>query len=162
MALPPLVGLPTDRKQIGLHPFLAVGEKYVRAVVDGAGAFASIAGDIDNSGTAVATSGANLGIGNRSINEAFLEQRLATCDEAPASLRTTGDEHLLGLVGFWRERLERLRALFERLDGDVAGAFRHLAERGRIELISSAATHGYLPLLGREESIRLQLLLGAA
>ncbi len=36
MALPPLVGLPSDRKQIGLHPFLAVGEKYVRAVVVGA------------------------------------------------------------------------------------------------------------------------------
>jgi putative glutamine amidotransferase len=33
----PLVGLPTDRKLIGPHPFLAVGEKYVRAVVDGAG-----------------------------------------------------------------------------------------------------------------------------
>ncbi|MET0893518.1 MAG: gamma-glutamyl-gamma-aminobutyrate hydrolase family protein [Pseudoxanthomonas sp.] len=38
MASPPLVGLPTDRKQIGPHPFLAVGEKYVRAVVEGAGA----------------------------------------------------------------------------------------------------------------------------
>jgi putative glutamine amidotransferase len=34
----PLVGLPSDRKQIGLHPFQAVGEKYVRAVVDGVGA----------------------------------------------------------------------------------------------------------------------------
>src|SRR5688572_11447530 len=34
----PLVGLPSDRKQIGLHPFQAVGEKYLRAVVDGAGA----------------------------------------------------------------------------------------------------------------------------
>ena len=33
----PRVGLPTDYKQIGAHPFLAVGEKYVRAVVDGAG-----------------------------------------------------------------------------------------------------------------------------
>ena len=33
----PRVGLPTDHKQIGAHPFLAVGEKYVRAVVDGAG-----------------------------------------------------------------------------------------------------------------------------
>ena len=33
----PLVGLPSDRKQIGLHPFQAVGEKYLRAVVDGAG-----------------------------------------------------------------------------------------------------------------------------
>jgi putative glutamine amidotransferase len=38
MASLPLVGLPTDRKQIGPHPFLAVGEKYVRAVVHGAGA----------------------------------------------------------------------------------------------------------------------------
>ena len=34
----PLVGLPSDRKQIGPHPFQAVGEKYLRAVVDGAGA----------------------------------------------------------------------------------------------------------------------------
>lgn len=92
----------------------------------------------------------------------FLAQRLATCDEAPASLRATRDEHLLGLVAFWRERLERLRALFESHDGDLAGAFRRLAERGRIELIASGATHGYLPLLGRDESIRLQLLLGAA
>ncbi len=33
----PLVGLPCDRKQFGHHPFQAVGEKYVRAVVDGAG-----------------------------------------------------------------------------------------------------------------------------
>lgn len=38
MAKPPLIGIPTDRKQIGQHPFLAVGEKYVRGVVDGAGA----------------------------------------------------------------------------------------------------------------------------
>ena len=38
MASLPLVGLPTDRKHIGPHPFLAAGEKYVRAVVDGAGA----------------------------------------------------------------------------------------------------------------------------
>ncbi len=36
MARPPLVGLPTDRKMIGPHPFLAAGEKYVRAVIDGA------------------------------------------------------------------------------------------------------------------------------
>ncbi|GAB2506240.1 gamma-glutamyl-gamma-aminobutyrate hydrolase family protein [Arenimonas alkanexedens] len=37
MRHPPLVGLPSDRKQIGHHPFQAVGEKYLRAVVDGAG-----------------------------------------------------------------------------------------------------------------------------
>ncbi len=38
MASQPLVGLPTDHKQIGAHPFLVVGEKYARAVVEGAGA----------------------------------------------------------------------------------------------------------------------------
>jgi len=93
---------------------------------------------------------------------AFLAQRLATCDEAPASLRSTGDLHLLPLVAFWRERLERFLRLFDSLDGDLTRGFRRLADAGRIELIGSAATHGYLPLLGRDESIRLQLRLGAA
>ncbi|MET0549682.1 MAG: gamma-glutamyl-gamma-aminobutyrate hydrolase family protein [Xanthomonas sp.] len=37
MAVSPLVGVPTDRKLIGHHPFLAAGEKYLRAAVDGAG-----------------------------------------------------------------------------------------------------------------------------
>lgn len=32
------MGLTTDRKIIGPHPFLAAGEKYIRALVDGAGA----------------------------------------------------------------------------------------------------------------------------
>ena len=34
----PLVGLPSDSKPIGLHRYQAVGEKYVRAVIQGAGA----------------------------------------------------------------------------------------------------------------------------
>ncbi|MEQ7415903.1 gamma-glutamyl-gamma-aminobutyrate hydrolase family protein [Xanthomonas campestris pv. campestris] len=38
MTMVPLVGLPTDRSLHGPHPFLAVGEKYVRAVVEAAGA----------------------------------------------------------------------------------------------------------------------------
>ncbi|HUN25050.1 MAG TPA: gamma-glutamyl-gamma-aminobutyrate hydrolase family protein [Steroidobacteraceae bacterium] len=34
----PVIGLPADRRMIGKHPFHAVGEKYIRAVVDAAGA----------------------------------------------------------------------------------------------------------------------------
>jgi len=30
----PLIAVPADRKQIGLHPFQAVGEKYIRALLD--------------------------------------------------------------------------------------------------------------------------------
>jgi len=36
----PLIGLPADRRMIGQHPFHAVGEKYIRAVVEAAGAIA--------------------------------------------------------------------------------------------------------------------------
>jgi len=93
---------------------------------------------------------------------AFFSQRFKALDEAPISLQETGDEHLLPLVDFWRERFQRLQDLFESIGGDLIGAFRQLEEHGLLELISSAATHGFLPLLGREESIRLQLEVGAA
>ena len=94
--------------------------------------------------------------------ETFFEQRLKACDEAPASLASTGDTHLLPLVGFWRDRLIRLRNLFHAIDQDLIAAFRALESAGRIEIISSAATHGYLPLLARDESIRLQLAVGVS
>jgi 1,4-alpha-glucan branching enzyme len=94
--------------------------------------------------------------------ETFFEQRIRACQDAPASLATTGDSHLLPLVGFWRERLIRLRELFHDIDQDLIGAFRALEAGGRIEIISSAATHGYLPLLARDESIRLQLAVGVS
>jgi len=34
MAARPLIGIPADRRMIGLHPFHAVGEKYARAVLE--------------------------------------------------------------------------------------------------------------------------------
>ncbi|HYT82916.1 MAG TPA: 1,4-alpha-glucan branching protein domain-containing protein [Gemmatimonadales bacterium] len=92
--------------------------------------------------------------------EAFIAQRLAVCDEAPASLGATGDTALVPLVAFWKSRLHRLQALFRAIDADVVSAFRRLQERGSLEIIGSAATHGYLPLLARDESIRLQLAVG--
>ncbi|HXL33696.1 MAG TPA: 1,4-alpha-glucan branching protein domain-containing protein [Gemmatimonadales bacterium] len=92
--------------------------------------------------------------------ETFFTQRLAACDEAPAALRASGDAALVPLVDYWRSRLTRLRALFRRIDASLVSAFRRLQEQGRLEIMGSAATHGYLPLLGRDESIRLQLAVG--
>ena len=36
----PVIGLPADRRMLGHHPFHAVGDKYVRAVVEAAGCHA--------------------------------------------------------------------------------------------------------------------------
>jgi 1,4-alpha-glucan branching enzyme len=92
----------------------------------------------------------------------FLAHRLEACDAAPASLKETGDAALIPLAAWWRTRLLRLQSRFERADGDLVAAFRNLEHTGRLEIMSSAATHGFLPLLGRDESIRLQLFTGRA
>ena len=94
--------------------------------------------------------------------DAFFSLRLAACDEASKSLPATGGEGLLPLVEFWRSRFCGLQARFLGIDRNIAAAFRKLEEDGRVEIIGSAATHGYLPLLGRDESIRLQLAVGRA
>jgi 1,4-alpha-glucan branching enzyme len=94
--------------------------------------------------------------------EEFLRERLAHAVRAPDDLAGTGDQNLIPLAGFWRERLERMWRLFDTLNGDVVGELKRLEDAGRLEIIGSAATHGYLPLLGRDESIRLQLAVGFA
>jgi len=93
--------------------------------------------------------------------EAFFEQRLEACDAADVELRKT-DPEAAPLVDFWRQRYLRLRHLFRLVDEDLIAALRALEQKGRIEIIGSAATHGFLPLLTRDESIRLQLAVGVA
>ena len=92
--------------------------------------------------------------------EAFFDQREAVCREAPAALAATGDGALLPLVDYWKARLSRLRKLFQAVDRDIVAAFRRLQDDGHLEIIGSAATHGYLPLLARDESVQLQLTVG--
>src|SRR5437762_3488767 len=94
--------------------------------------------------------------------EAYMARRIEGAAGAPAHLSASGDEQLVPIAKFWHDRLTRLLALFRSLDGDLVAAFRGFEDRGRIELLSSAATHGFLPLLARDESIRLQLAVGVA
>ena len=92
----------------------------------------------------------------------FFKQRLDACDEAEAEIKDTYDAHLIPVVHYWRERLQHLLDLYNSIDGDIIGAFKELSDDGRLELITSAATHGFLPLLGLDESIRFQLAVGHA
>ena len=46
------------------------------------------------------------------------------------------------------ERFQHVRSVYhDGLHGDVIGGYARLADEGRIELITTAATHGYLPLM---------------
>ena len=94
--------------------------------------------------------------------DAFIAQRLEACGEARRTLPETGDAGLLPLVDFWEARYRHLRERFNAEGRDIVAALARLAAAGRIELMTCAATHGYLPLLGREESVHLQLAVAQA
>jgi 1,4-alpha-glucan branching enzyme len=68
------------------------------------------------------------------------------------------DPHFLGLAEFYRDWYkDTLRVFNDRYKGNLVPAFRQLQQAGIIEIATCAATHGYLPLLGQDESIELQL-----
>ncbi len=65
------------------------------------------------------------------------------------------------LMPFYQRRLAEVRAVWDRIHGDVLAALRAHEQAGRIELMTSTATHAYLPgLLASPASIRAQLRLG--
>ncbi len=75
--------------------------------------------------------------------------------------RLWGDERFAHVATFYREELARVRGVWERHRGDVIGGLVRHWDAGRLELITCAATHCYLPgMLPAREGIRPQLELG--
>jgi 1,4-alpha-glucan branching enzyme len=79
------------------------------------------------------------------------------CVESRDYFAHEGQDAIVALTRFWEGFYERMWELHRRIGGDIAGTFAELQRGGHVEIITCAATHGYLPLLSRDESIRLQL-----
>ncbi|MGE0201484.1 MAG: glycoside hydrolase family 57 protein [Candidatus Melainabacteria bacterium] len=70
-------------------------------------------------------------------------------------------DHLAFLAGYYRDHFKSLMDDFRsKYQRDVIGAFRKLQDAGCIEITTSAATHGFLPLLATDEAIEGQLKTG--
>jgi 1,4-alpha-glucan branching enzyme len=78
--------------------------------------------------------------------------------------RTRHSPELYQTALLYRERFARARRDYEEhWRRDLAGAFRRLVEAGHVELITCAATHGYLPLLNQNPlAVRAQVLVAVA
>ena len=71
--------------------------------------------------------------------------------------RTAGTE-FEGTAHMYLERFREIRDIFvNRYGTNLLQAFRKFREKGCVELITSCATHGFLPLMNRKESIRAQV-----
>lgn len=87
----------------------------------------------------------------------YLERLLDLADKEVA--RTAGDDVFHPLARHYRQRFQAAyHRFFEQYHGDLISAFRDLAATGKVELITCAATHGYLPLLNTQpEAVYAQL-----
>lgn len=71
------------------------------------------------------------------------------------------DEEMRRLAIYYHHWYSRGLAEFtDRFNKDVLGSLKALQERGLVEISTSAATHGYLPLLSRDSSIYGQIHTG--
>lgn len=87
----------------------------------------------------------------------YYENVRRACVESREHFERAGQKEIVRLAGFWEEFYERMWEMHRRIGGDIPGTFAELGRAGHVEIITCAATHGYLPLLGRDESIHLQL-----
>ena len=74
--------------------------------------------------------------------------------------RTAPTPAVARLADMYLERFRGIRDFYVSREGDLIKAFRALEENGRLELITSAATHAFLPLLKTKEAVRAQLYAG--
>ena len=76
--------------------------------------------------------------------------------------RTKSQPEFHALAHMYRKRFSDARdAFLDRYQGDLVGAFKRLQKVGKVEIIASAATHGYLPLLSVNPSaVQRQIRLG--
>ena len=101
------------------------------------------------------------------LSDALLQARYSReihklIDLADKEVRRTEGKAENGTARFYLGRFKHLRWLFEeRLGRDVLRGFRELQDRGVLELLTCAATHGFLPLMqSTPEAVRAQIRVG--
>ncbi|MFQ5886850.1 MAG: glycoside hydrolase family 57 protein, partial [Anaerolineae bacterium] len=93
--------------------------------------------------------------------EIYLQERLELAKSDLDKYEREGHGHLSYLARFYHDWYEEILTSFrERYGRDLVGAFRRLQGEGDLEIITSAATHAYLPLMERDSTIHGQLKVG--
>ncbi len=87
----------------------------------------------------------------------YLGRKIIAAREDEAFFIQSGDAHLAETSRFWHRFFSLALEDFRRFDGNIIAGFRHFNEIGLIDIITCGATHGYMPLLGTDESVRAQI-----
>jgi len=91
----------------------------------------------------------------------YLKNKIEASEKDILQFEKTNEQHMAELAGMWLDYYRRIHLLFsDRYDEDIVGAFAELQRKGIVEVITCAATHGYLPLLGYDRAVKAQVKMG--
>ena len=94
--------------------------------------------------------------------EYYLEDRIQRARDDRAEFDKIGNGHMAYLARRWEEWYGKLGEQFASIGRDIPKAYAKRAQDGEIEILTSCATHGYLPLLLEDSCIRAQVRAGVA
>jgi 1,4-alpha-glucan branching enzyme len=91
----------------------------------------------------------------------YIEDKIERASTDIERFEQLGEKHLALLASFYLERFVTLYDSFQkRFHGNIIIPFKQLQDEGNLEILTSAATHSYLPLIERDSSIYGQLKTG--
>ncbi len=87
----------------------------------------------------------------------YLKRKIVYAREDEAFFTQSGESHYAEAARFWHRFFQQALDHFQSLHGSIVQGFRSFQEKGLIDIITCGATHGYMPLLGTDESVRAQI-----
>lgn len=89
----------------------------------------------------------------------YVESKIRTCKEDVERFKNNPER--LKIAEFYLEKFENVRqTYYHNFYADILGTFKWLQDEGMVEVITSAATHGFLPLLENDSGIFSQIQTG--
>ena len=93
--------------------------------------------------------------------ETYLETKIEAAVADKEQFAQWENKHLGRVADMWRDFYSNILEDFRvKYNKDILGGFVQLQNQGAIEIITSAATHGYLPLLGEDRCVEAQIKCG--
>jgi 1,4-alpha-glucan branching enzyme len=92
--------------------------------------------------------------------ETYLVDRRDRARSDRKEFERQSQSHFAHLAERWEKLYEDLASQFSDIGGNIPGAFAQCARQGLVEILTSSATHAYLPLLYEDSSVYAQLRAG--
>ena len=86
----------------------------------------------------------------------YLNQKIVAAQKDSEEFYRHSEKDMLENSHFWEEWYKKTREHFEEIGQDILYEFKRLQDEGYLEIITCGATHGYYPLLSRDESLQAQ------